>query len=72
MRRKLSHRILLEVIAELEAQERTVRWLAIKLGMEPSRVWRILYRERPMPADFPARVAAVLGKLEADLFPKVA
>ena len=68
----MEQRILTEVLAELTGQERTVRWLAIKLSMEPSRVWRICNGQRPMPADVPDRVAEVLGRPVAVLVPEAA
>lgn len=65
----MAQRVLTEVIAALRAQDRTTRWLATRIGMEPSRVWRIVQGQRPMPDDFPARVAEQLHVAENVLFP---
>lgn len=57
---------------ELERQERSARWLARKVGVDPSLVHRILTGERNPSADFREKAAIALGVSEAALFPQQA
>ena len=57
------------IAATLEAQERSLSWLARKTGKSPSYVLRVTQGTRRPSADFQVRAAEALGVPEALLFP---
>ena len=58
-----------QVEKELAARERSISWLARKVGVHPSYAWKMLRGVRPITDDFKAATAAALGLPESELFP---
>ncbi len=52
----------------LEFQGRHHRWLAEQLGVDKSYLSKVLQEERPMPADWPDRIAFLLQVPRSLLF----
>ena len=53
----------------LDQQGRSIRWLAIKVGVDPSYAWRMLHGERPLTPEFRSSTAEALGVPEDIAFP---
>lgn len=56
----------------LRQRERTIRWLAFKVGVDPSSLWRILHGQRRARPELRRRIAEVLDLPESILFPEEA
>lgn len=53
----------------LRQRERSIRWLAAKVGYSDSLVWRVLRGQRRASPELRRRIAAVLDLPESVLFP---
>jgi hypothetical protein len=53
----------------LETQGRSLRWLALQAGIEPSYAWRMVHGERPLTAEFKAAAERIAGVPADILFP---
>jgi transcriptional regulator with XRE-family HTH domain len=55
----------------LRQRERSIRWLAAKVGVSDTLLWRVLRGQRRARPELRRRVAEVLELPEALLFPEV-